>query len=86
MFPRDHGNSTEGAGKAESCKATKGTSPAKLLEPEVGQGSHHKGPHAFTVGVRIHLVGNENDTCSAKDNTSGKRSTRDKVPEKINLQ
>ena len=53
-----------------------------MLEPEVGQGSHHKGPHAFTLGVRIHLVGDENDTRSAKDNTSGKRSTRDKVPEK----
>ena len=53
-----------------------------MLEPEVGQGSHHKGPHAFTLGVSIHFVGNEDDTCSAKDNTSGKRSTRDKVPEK----
>ena len=78
LFSWEHGNSTKGAGKTETSKTTKSSTPTVRLKPEVGQGGDYKGTDSFENHD------NHDDafsTCSTEDNTSGKRSTNNKMPE-----
>ena len=78
LFSWEHGNSTKGAGKTETSKTTQCSTPTVRLKPEVGQGGDYKGTDPFE-NHDIHS--DAFSTCSTEDNTSGKRSTRNKMPE-----